>query len=46
MPSMISQLGSGVVSAPQSNEIALSAIYSTLYWAMAARAGKGDLEMV
>jgi hypothetical protein len=43
---MIYQLGSGVTAAPHSREIALSDACSTVYWAMAVRAGKRDLAMV
>jgi hypothetical protein len=43
---MIYQLGSGVTAAPQSREIALSDACSTVYSAMAVRAGKRDLAMV
>ena len=43
---MIYQLGSGVTSSPHLREIALSDAYSTVYWAMAVRAGKRDLVMV
>jgi len=43
---MIYQLGSGVTSSPHLREIALSDAYSTVYSAMALRAGKRDLAMV